>query len=157
MRIVVLSDSHGAVAPAEAAIAAQPDAEAVIFLGDGLRQFEDIPPLFPEKAFYMVAGNCDWGGSYKNSDQITLAGKKIFFTHGHTCCVKYGLGYLMQSARAAGADIVLYGHTHVAGEFYENGIYVMNPGSISQSRDGKNSYGIIDITPAGIVTGIIHV
>ena len=42
--------------------------------------------------------------------------------------------------------INLYGHTHQTVTWYDEGLYVLNPGSI---RSGE--YGMIDITPSGIM------
>ncbi|MCI7805035.1 MAG: metallophosphoesterase family protein, partial [Oscillospiraceae bacterium] len=59
-------------------------------------------------------------------------------------------------ARSMGADIALYGHTHERFCAYEDGLYIMNPGSTSCPRDGrKPSFGIIDVSPSGIMTNII--
>ena len=49
-------------------------------------------------------------------------------------------------------DILLHGHTHIPETVYRDGLYIMNPGSL---RGSYGSYGIIDITPQGIVTNII--
>ena len=39
---------------------------------------------------------------------------------------------------------------------YENGIYVMNPGSASCPRDGNPpSYGILDVSSAGVMTNVV--
>ena len=77
---------------------------------------------------------------------VTLGGKKIYCTHGHAEHVKYGTDELICRARQEGADIVLYGHTHSGVTAYDDGLYIMNPGSI---RDGH--YGMIDIVPGGIM------
>lgn len=42
-------------------------------------------------------------------------------------------------------DIVCYGHSHVADVVSENGIVYFNPGSLTSSRKGLNTYGIIEI------------
>ena len=34
-------------------------------------------------------------------------------------------------------------------------MYILNPGSVALSQEGPASYGIVDITPAGIFTGIV--
>ena len=38
---------------------------------------------------------------------------KLFVTHGHAYGVKSGLGRLAERAKTLGADVVLYGHTHI--------------------------------------------
>ena len=62
-------------------------------------------------------------------------------------------GYIHE-ARAKNADIALFGHTHRGLTRYEDGLYLMNPGSLT--RAGEHSYGIIDITDGGIFTNVIH-
>lgn len=152
MRIIVLSDSHGAKYAAEEVLELQKSAKDVIFLGDGLRDIEAIENFYPDHRFYKVAGNCDFSSGAKNADLIEIGDRKIFYTHGHLFHVKYGLYELKAAARQRGADIVLYGHTHEAFTDYDDGLYIMNPGSLSAQGSGRNEYGFIDITPAGIVT-----
>ena len=76
-------------------------------------------------------------------------------THGHKYGVKYSLEPLLQAAEQQGCKIAVYGHTHLAHEAYRNGIYLLNPGCLCGSR-AKPSYGIIDLTPQGILTGIAY-
>lgn len=153
MRIVVFSDSHKNYFALQRIVLSQPTAELFLHLGDGEQEFTQLMERFPDRLMRGVAGNCDWGSLGNLSNTITCEGKKIFFTHGHMLGVKAGLGAFLQTAREAHADIALYGHTHVAHTGYIDGIYVMNPGSVSSG--GKPSYGFIDITSAGIVTNIV--
>ena len=48
--------------------------------------------------------------------------------------------------------MLLYGHTHNAFTDYEEGLYMMNPGSLN---GWQATYGTLDITPQGIVTNIV--
>lgn len=75
-----------------------------------------------------VAGNCDFSSKLPLMRVVTLGGKKIYCTHGHTEHVKYGTDELICRARQEGADIVLYGHTHSGVTAYDDGLYIMNPG-----------------------------
>ena len=71
--------------------------------------------------------------------------------------VDYGIGTILKEAKAQGADIVLFGHTHERFSYYDSdsGIYLLNPGSLSEPRDGKGkSYGVIDIVKSGVVMNI---
>ena len=97
-------------------------------------------------------GNCDWGSVLPYQGEYILNKKTIFYTHGHIYQVKYGLETFIAAARDRHADIALFGHTHDPMTDYRDGLYLMNPGSLSGS-DG--TYGILDITPAGIVTNIL--
>lgn len=146
MRVLVLSDSHRGYAMLRLAVEQQPRARTVFFLGDGA---DDIDQLAREQELlriFQVRGNNDFGTAAPADGLAVLEGTRIYYTHGHMQQVKYGDGMLLEQARARRADIVLYGHTHQPVTRYEDGIYLMNPGSI-----GMGSYGVIDLTPAGIV------
>lgn len=154
MRIVVLSDAHGYAAPIEKAIEkSKPD--AVIYCGDGAERAEDISYLYKDIDFYFVKGNCDFG-DYPIEQEIKLSSKKIFFTHGHKYNVKFGYDEIINEAKRRAVDILLFGHTHIAFTEYDNGLYIMNPGSCVQPAMGKPSYGFIDIVGDSIVTNIVY-
>ncbi|HIR53153.1 MAG TPA: metallophosphoesterase [Candidatus Onthovicinus excrementipullorum] len=150
MRILVLSDSHGFESGLFRAIAQQPSARDVLFLGDGLRDIEYVRSHFPELSFTCVRGNNDFSATEPAERLVELGGKRIFLAHGHTYGVKGTDYHLLSAAKSNGADIAVYGHTHTPVTRYEEGIYLMNPGSV---REG--SYGIIDITAGGIVC-VLH-
>ncbi len=152
MRILVVSDTHGSEANLRRAILAQPAAEIVIHLGDGQAEAERAKRNFPEKMFLQVRGNCDMGSPLPYEGEYTVDGVKIFYTHGHMYNVKMGLYNAVCAAREKGAQVLLYGHTHQALTDYEDGLYLMNPGSLS---GWGASYGTLDITPQGIVTNTI--
>ena len=152
MRILVVSDTHRDAYALRQAILNQPSAEVVIHLGDGAEEAQELKDSFPDKMFLMVRGNCDWGSVLPAEGDVTFAGKHIFYTHGYTYNVKYGLYTATAAARDRGADILLFGHTHVAMTDYEDGLYLMNPGSLHGSR---GTYGILDLTDAGVATNIL--
>ena len=156
MRILVVSDTHGRWGALYNVIQSQPTAEIVIHLGDGNDDIERIRDQFPGKNLVGVAGNCDFlaPSGLRSSDMITAGGRKIFFTHGHVYRVKSGLALLECAAREREADICLFGHTHEPVTDYRNGLYIMNPGSLGHPRNGRPTYGVIDILPSGIFTSI---
>lgn len=157
MRILVISDSHGRTNRIEEAISAHSEAKHVFFLGDCERDVEDLPFIYPDRIFHVISGNCDYSSMLKSSDSTTVNGVKIFFTHGHTFSVKSGSTHLFTKARTEGYDLVLYGHTHVASCEYNDGIHVVNPGSIGQPRDASApSYALIDLEPSGIMPIIVR-
>jgi putative phosphoesterase len=154
MRILVVSDTHRDVFALRQAILKQPTAEVVIHLGDGAEEAQEMKRNFPEKMFLMVRGNCDWGSKIPVEEEFVCADKRIFYTHGYTYNVKYSTYEIIAAARSRKADILLFGHTHNAMTEYQNGLYIMNPGSLHGS---EGSYGIIDITQSGIVTNILKI
>lgn len=157
MRIVVISDSHKRTGVIDKILSAQPQASHVFFLGDNVADIEDFPFLYPDKKFHIVCGNCDFYSTVQSVGLEVLNGKRIFYTHGHTYNVKYGLSKLLETAKANNYDIVLYGHTHIAKILYEDGIYIVNPGSPTNPRESKASYAVIDITDDGIMPIIISI
>lgn len=154
MRILVLSDSHGDRDAVRRAILEQPSAEVVIFCGDGENDLEAMRRSYPEKAFYLVRGNCDWGSGLELRGTLTVEGVKIFFTHGHIYSAKLTDSEVIAAARGCGADILLYGHTHSPRNDYQEGLYILNPGSC---RGYLGTYGVVDLTKGGILTNIIHI
>lgn len=156
MRIVVFSDSHNNYFALREVVLSRPETEVFLHLGDGDKEFDYLKTNFPFKVMRGVRGNCDWGSMGKTGDVMILAGKKIFLTHGHTFGVKSGLDALKAEAVGIDADIVAFGHTHVAMTAYEDGIYYINPGSIAMPQQGLPTYGVIDITEAGIATFIVE-
>jgi putative phosphoesterase len=159
MKALCFSDSHGNSAAFRRALNLHPDAEIVFFLGDGL---SDIEPYIVDKtkAFFAVRGNCDGYSTFgdtlpKKTDAINIDGYRIVFTHGDLYGVKYGMDGLKKLASDSSADLVLFGHTHIPHESYnptdDGGFYLFNPGSLSGGFDHKPSYGVINITSAGIL------
>ena len=160
MKILVFSDSHGASDNIKKAMALHPDAEVVFFLGDGLSDIEPYLNLRPTCTWLFVRGNCDYTGSVlgfsaEKTASITLMNKKIVYTHGDLYGVKYGYDGVIRLAEERGAEIVLFGHTHVRTEKYiptENGgVYIFNPGSIGGTYGSVSSYGVITLTDNGVL------
>jgi putative phosphoesterase len=86
---------------------------------------------------------------------LVLEKRRILFVHGHTFQVKQSTDLIVAEAQLVQADVALFGHTHVAMTKYVDGVYLLNPGSVCQPRHGKPTYGVIDITDAGIVPRIV--
>lgn len=146
MRILVFSDSHGNTARMTDAILMHKEADMIVHLGDGERDIDKIRDIIGSTPLIQVCGNCDFGSVLCENEYIFAKGIKILCTHGHMEGVKHGPQMLYAKAKSAGAHIALYGHTHNAVTYYDDGFYAMNPGSI---REG--CYGVVDITDSGII------
>lgn len=153
MRLIVMSDSHGALDRMRRIIESnKADAEAFLFLGDGLDDFDLLRPEYPALAMYSVRGNCDFRHVGREKELwLSFGGYEFLVCHGDRYGVKYGLGVLAEEARLRQADVALYGHTHCPRIDYIDGIYFLNPGSLAQG-----SYLRIDITGAGIVPILVE-
>lgn len=132
MKILVLSDSHSALRFMEECVeAVKPD--ALIHLGDYFDDAQALHETHPHLPLYQVPGNCDRYRCPPDTPEILmeqLAGVRVYMTHGHRHNVKYDTAWLLSAARQAGAQVVLYGHTHEADCRRESdGLWVLNPGS----------------------------
>lgn len=154
MRILVFSDSHGRIKDMLDVISSHPECQYVLHLGDGNNEFECLQSDFPDKRFYMVSGNNDYYSAAPYTDLVKIDNTIIYMCHGHRQFVHDSLYYLRNQALQVGAKIALYGHTHVAHCEYADGIYIMNPGSISLPRLGGKSYGYIDIDGKNIFCSV---
>ena len=111
MKILVFSDSHRSQSGMVQAIdEQQPD--QVIHLGDLISDAEELSYFYPKLPICMVPGNCDGWTTVPSVKQITLQGRSILLSHGHLWGVKSGYEAAIAQARSAGADILLFGHTH---------------------------------------------
>ncbi len=147
IRLLVLSDSHGDIFSLKTAIEENSDSDAVIFLGDGIKDFEKVSDSLIGKDFYAVRGNCDSSFCDYPENITALFGEtRVYLTHGYKEFVKHSLNELKNTAKSKNASLALYGHTHTPFTAYENGLYIMNPGSVKE-----NSCGIADITDNGIL------
>ncbi len=149
MKIIVLSDTHGRVREAIDIISAcQNGLDAVVHLGDTVKDFENIKSEFSQISFTCVAGNNDfWQNSFDKDLVLNLDGVKMFLTHGHAYSVKSTMDKLILKGIETGVDIVLFGHTHVSEKFRFQNTLFFNPGSLL-----NNNFGIIHTKDGALVS-----
>ena len=156
--ILILSDIHARPRRAAEAIEQHPECETVIFLGDGARHVDYLDAEFPERIFVSVRGNCDTflDGVEETELVLDIAGHRLFLCHGHTRSVKGGTGALLRAAKEKSCDIALFGHTHLPHEEYdsESGIYLFNPGSVGDPRNGRCTYGILSLDGKNVLFSV---
>lgn len=148
MRILVLSDTHGSILKAKEVykkLNNDKRVDYIIHCGD---YFDDAIKLGSELNVKVVAtkGNCD--GSFLEDEFNILETEvgNILVCHGHMQHVGYSLEYLYDLALENNCIMVTFGHTHRNIFTNLNGIYIMNPGSLSKPRDGSNgTFGVIEI------------
>ena len=150
MRYMVISDIHGDIYNLNKVldIYLKEHCDSLIILGDLFNYGIDLNRediinrlnLLRDNIIY-VRGNCD--NNINNilfdtpySKEISICNKNTLLTHGHL----YNYEYLIGS----NYDVIISGHTHVADISKEYNKLFLNPGSISKSRKGENSFMIID-------------
>lgn len=142
MRILVLSDSHGDFRRMYRVIEQHKDIDNIFFLGDGIKEFEDICDIYPQKKLRAVSGNCDFMSMRPSTNLCKTSKGLILYTHGDAYGVKSGIGKLLLAATERGARLALFGHTHERYAEKVDDIYLFNPGSLGKS----GSYGICELS-----------
>ena len=139
--------SHGSERKIIRAVEDTPEADAIVFLGDGERDFChamahcDIYPYGEKrKDIYQVRGNCDRCSNEAVTLLAEFEGIRTLITHGFDQSVKYGYGRLAAEAKSRGCTLALFGHTHRAGDAQVDGVTLFNPGSVE-----SGSCGVIEI------------
>jgi putative phosphoesterase len=169
MKYLVVSDIHGALSGAEAVQEANSfhQTDMILCLGDILYHGprNDLPddyapkkviPLMNALTDHIIAvrGNCEAEvdqmvlnfACMADYNILPLNGHKLFMSHGHI----YGPDHLPELAEG---DIFLSGHTHIPTAEKKNGIYLLNPGSISLPKGGHpRSYALLDETGFTVFT-----
>jgi|SRR3712207_217 len=145
MRLLILSDSHQSIDRLNKLVELIHDEiDIIIHAGDNYRDAVFLRER-TKKPIIAVVGNCD----FESADieiSFELEGVKFFLTHGHRYSVKYGPDVLVTKALEEGANIAIYGHSHIKFDSYVSGLLVINPGSLSLPRDGsRGSYVVMDI------------
>ena len=153
MKLLIASDIHGAAGYCRDLLAAwnREGADRLLLLGDLLYHGprNDLPPDYAPKEviallnarknqIFCVRGNCD-----TEVDQMVLefplladyavltAGSRLLYaTHGHV----YNTAHLPPLQPG---DILLHGHTHIPRRTLRDGVYVLNPGSVSIPKAGS--------------------
>jgi len=150
--IGIISDTHGLLRPE--AVAALRGSDYIIHAGDIgdpsiLKELAKIAPVT------AIRGNVDretWAGKVPATSVLEVRDVAIYILHN--------LAELDLRPKAAGFDVVVYGHSHVAKQETKSGVLYFNPGSAGPRRfrlpvtvgrltvkDGKVSGEIVEIVP----------
>ena len=128
MKVLIISDSHGRAKRLNE-IVDRVKADHVIHCGDFCTGRSELPSV----PLTVVRGNCDW--EEVSEEEIFEADSLCFFVaHGHLYRVKESLLPIKYRAQEAGAQIACFGHSHFPVCEKEDGVLLINPGSITQPR-----------------------
>ncbi|MDA5560322.1 metallophosphoesterase family protein [Exiguobacterium sp. MMG028] len=143
MRFLIVSDSHG-LTEELTTIFERHEAEIDDAFHCGDSQLALVNEhLLP---YRTVRGNCDFGGDLPLERIETTDAGTILIVHGHHHDVKFDLNRLRYRAEEVGANVVLFGHSHVAGALIEDGVVYINPGSIRMPRGRTDkTYALLDL------------
>ncbi|HHZ00978.1 MAG TPA: metallophosphoesterase [Tissierellia bacterium] len=159
MKILVISDSHNVILDSQIEdIKKEGPFDLLIHCGDKYGDAAKFGEKLNIEKILNMPGNCDFDYNFLGSKlSITeeIEGKKFFITHGHMYFVKTDLSKLMAYARKNKIDVVVYGHTHKSQNKFIDNILYFNPGSTVFPKDGKASFGIIEIKEGNINSSIV--
>ena len=147
MKIAVVSDTHGNNKYVLETLLDMEKPDMLFHLGDYVDDGEKISKSLGIESI-IVKGNGDYFNTkYKEDEIIEIKNKKIFLTHGHKYNVENGVIKLYYKGLELGADLVLFGHTHIPMIEKEEGIIIMNPGSafLPRTTERIRTFGILDI------------
>lgn len=147
MKILIVSDTHRRDTALREVIGRTAPFDMMIHLGDT----EGSEVYFRDWigndncAIYVIQGNNDFFSRTDREKEISIGRYRAFLTHGHLYGVSLGTERLKEEARERKASIVMFGHTHRPYlEYCEDGLVVLNPGSLSYPRqEGRRPSFII--------------
>lgn len=159
MNALIFSDSHFRTEKMCEIVSKSPRLDLIIHLGDNIGDAKELKYAFPEIPLVYVAGNCDWPSENEpNEIMLDLEGVRVLIMHGHLRNVKSGYSFMMNVARQKKANIVMFGHTHIPVDMYDDELKIFNPGSISRPKDGhRPSFGTLTIQKGQILTNIAYI
>lgn len=146
MRILIVSDTHRRNENYFEVLEKKGPFDRVIHCGD-VEGSEYVISTRPGCPVDMVAGNNDFFTELPRELETRIGKYKVLVTHGHNYYVSMNTSILSQEAAARGMDVVMYGHTHKPVVEKENGVWVINPGSLAYPRqEGRRpSYIIMEL------------
>jgi len=161
MKFFIISDIHGSIKYAKEAMALfeKEKCDQILLLGDVLYHGprNPLPEAYAPKEvaeflntykdkIIAVRGNCDSEvdqmvldfpimGDYQ---LLYLNDRKVFLTHGH-------IYNKTKMPKLSKGDVFIHGHYHLPMTDLEEGVYYLNPGSVTFPRENNpHSYGIIE-------------
>lgn len=153
MRVVIISDTHGQDGAITEIRRREKRIDVLLHAGDS-EGSEAFYREYMRCVTHFVAGNCDGfrGFGLPSWEVFSLGKHTAFLTHGH----RYGVfgaavpDELMAAARENGADIAVFGHSHIPLVEERDGILCVNPGSLARPRQAghRPSYALMEIDDA---------
>ncbi|GAB2552386.1 metallophosphoesterase family protein [Gracilibacillus alcaliphilus] len=143
-KVLILSDSHGWT---EEVIKIkdrhQHEVDAMIHCGDS-ELTHDSEEL---SGFQAVQGNMDFDAKLLEDIDFSVGPLHFFVTHGHLYNIKLSLMSVAYRGEEVGANVICFGHSHVAGAEKMDDQLFINPGSIRQPRSAHpGSYALLSAT-----------
>ena len=160
MKVLFASDLHGSEYYIERLLRrmAEEKPERLVLLGDLLYHGprNDLPKGYDTKAAaallnsvspppVCIRGNCDGEVDQMMLSFPILADFAVLFLDGRTVYLTHGHHREEAASALHPGDILFYGHTHVPDYASHDGVWYINPGSVSIPKEGSpHSYLLWD-------------
>ena len=170
MKLGIVSDVHCNARGLLRALAVMGDVDELICLGDSIYEYRfsnEVTSILRDRDAYVILGNHEegffgpqgvrarardgvepdlagWLAARPHRRELEVGGKSVLLVHStpwepRGAYIHPGSGLLPRFAEA-GADIVLYGHTHQQLVRRIGRVLVVNPGSAGEARDPRNGW-----------------
>lgn len=140
-KVLIMSDSHGLTEEiVHIKERHKSEVDQMVHCGDSELDV-DAPEL---DDFMKVGGNMDFDVRFPEETNFTIEDLTFLGVHGHLHNVKGSMMQLSYRAQELEAQIVCFGHTHVAGAEKIGDLLFINPGSIRLPRQRSvKTYAIV--------------
>lgn len=142
MKYLIFSDAHGDRKEFERLIEKfKNDSEIETIFYNGDSEFKADDEIF--YGLQSVVGNMDFSEPFNEFNLYESKNDDVVFyqNHGHLNNANSTLDEMWQNADEFGADIILFGHTHIVlTEVYKEKLFI-NPGSISLPKGPNANLG----------------
>lgn len=171
MKILVISDTHQKIGRVFDIWPKLKNIDLIAHAGDHYADAMRIGETLGVPVI-SVAGNCDSGrgcvcegeagdgyyyASYGDYGIIETEYGRILLTHGHKQHVSYDLSSLGYLALENDCCMAIFGHTHCGLNVIEDDVRFLNPGSLTQPRDGSGgSYAIVRTSEDRLDASIVY-
>jgi len=130
--IGLISDTHGNEAQMRRALKTLEKTDCILHAGDLYRDALWMKTHY-QGEIIPVTGNGDPEEAGPFERVLKINGLSILLCHGHRHYVQRSLTHLYYYGLEKKAEVVVFGHTHVPA-FSNEGLIMINPGSVSRSR-----------------------
>lgn len=152
----MISDTHGRIDKAVEIYKTLENIDLIVHLGD---HWNDAKRMKDQLNVPLIGVKGNMDGSFARDGYHILETDfgKIFLAHGHMESVKQGYENIMYKAESLQCRAAFFGHTHVPLYAEAEGLYLLNPGSLSLPVGGrKGSYAVAAVTKASLDASILY-
>ena len=133
-----------------------PPVDMIVHCGDYYADAQEIRARLGIPVL-AVKGNCDGCFDFEACSLLETECGDILITHGHMEDVGFSMQKLYYKALESGCIGAFFGHTHRSVFVETGGVYLLNPGSLSQPRDGSGgTFALVTTSEAGLQAKIYY-